>query len=84
VIQIGALKIRGWISSGRRPIGAELEQMMTIKALFMEVVSIVIQHPLNQLYPVVKDEFQFRHMNFTQKFPNASEKIPWLGELLFC
>jgi hypothetical protein len=48
----------------------------------MEIVSIVVQHPLDPLYAVVKDEFQFRPMNFTQKFPNASEKILWPGELL--
>jgi hypothetical protein len=30
---------------------------------------------LNQLNPVVKDEFQFGPLNFTQKFLNASEKI---------
>jgi hypothetical protein len=50
----------------------------------MEVVSIVIQHLLNPLYPVAKDEFQFRPMNFTQKFLNVSEKILWHGELLSC
>jgi hypothetical protein len=61
--------------------------MVIIKALLMEVVSIVIQHPLNPLYPVVKDEFQFRPLNFTQKFLNvlhANEKILWTGELLSC
>jgi hypothetical protein len=49
--------------------------MVTREDLITEVVSIVIQHPLNPLYPVVKDEFQFRPMNFTQKFMNASEKV---------
>jgi hypothetical protein len=68
---------RGSISSGHRPIGAELEQMMIIECLFMEVVSILIQHPLNLLYPVVKDKFP-------QKFLNANEKILWPGELLSC
>jgi hypothetical protein len=48
----------------------------------MEVVSIIIQHPLNLLYPVVKDEFQFRPLNFTQKFLNASEKILCPEELM--
>jgi hypothetical protein len=48
----------------------------------MEVVSIVIQHPLNQLYPMVKGEFQFRPLIVIQKFLNASEKILWPGELL--
>jgi hypothetical protein len=50
----------------------------------MEVVSIIIRHPLNQLYPVVKYEFQFKLWNFTQTFLNASEKILWPGELLSC
>jgi hypothetical protein len=50
----------------------------------MEVVFIVIQHPLNALYPVVKGEFQFKPLNFTQKFLNASEKILWPGALLSC
>jgi hypothetical protein len=50
----------------------------------MEIVSIVIQHPLNPLYPVVKDEFQFRPLNLSQKSLNASEKIPWSGKLSFC
>jgi hypothetical protein len=50
----------------------------------MEVVSIVIQHSLNPLYPVVKEEFQSRLLNFTQKFLNTSEKIICPGELLFC
>jgi hypothetical protein len=39
--------------------------MVIIESLLMEVVSIVIQHPLNSLDPVVKDEFQFRPLNFT-------------------
>jgi hypothetical protein len=56
--------------------------MVVIEGLLMEVVSIVVQHPLNPLYPVVKDEFQFRCLNFTQKELNASEKILWPGELL--
>jgi hypothetical protein len=72
------------ISSGRRPIGAELERMVTIEGLLMEVVSIVIQHPLNPLYPVVKDKFLFRPLNSTQEFLDASEKILWSGELLSC
>jgi hypothetical protein len=53
----------------------------------MEAVSIVIQRPLIPFYPVVKDEFQFRSLNFTQKFLNvlnASEKILWPRELLSC
>jgi hypothetical protein len=75
---------RGPISIGHTPVGAELERMVILEGLFMEVISIVIQHPLNPLYPVVKDEFQFRPLNFTQKFLNASEKILWPGELLFC
>jgi hypothetical protein len=69
--------LRESISSDYRPIGAELEQMVIIEGLLMEIISIVIQHPLNLLYPVVKDEFQFRPLNFTHKFPNASEKILW-------
>jgi hypothetical protein len=72
--------IRGWRGSDHRPIGAELERMVIIECLLMEVVSIAIQHPLHSLYPVVKDEFQFRSLNFTQKFLNASEKILWPGE----
>jgi hypothetical protein len=39
---------------------------------------------LNPLYPVVKDEFQFRSLNLTQKLLNAREKILWPWELLFC
>jgi hypothetical protein len=58
--------------------------MVIIKDLFMEVVSIVIKHPLNPLYPVVKDMFQLRPLNFTQKFLNAREKILWSGEMLSC
>jgi hypothetical protein len=71
------------IRSGDRPIRAELERMVIIKGLHMEGVSIVIQHPVNPHYPMVKDEFQFRPLNFIQKFLNASEKILWPGELLF-
>jgi hypothetical protein len=48
---------RGPISSGRNPIGPELERMVIIEGLLMEVVSIVIQHPLSPFYPVVKDDF---------------------------
>jgi hypothetical protein len=70
------------MSSGHRPIWEELERMVVIERFLMEVVSIVIQRPLNPLGPVVKDEFQFRSLNFTQKFLNASEKILWPGELL--
>jgi hypothetical protein len=58
--------------------------MIIIEALLMEMVSIVIQYPLNPLYPVVKDEFQLRPLNVTQKFLNTSEKILWPGELLSC
>jgi hypothetical protein len=58
--------------------------MMIIEGLFMEVVSIVVQLPLNPLYPVVKDEFQFRPPSFTQKFLSASEKALWPGEPLSC
>jgi hypothetical protein len=65
-------------------MGAELEQRVVIKGLFMGVVSIIIRHRLNPLYPVMKDEFQFRPLNFAQKFVNASEKILWPGELLPC
>jgi hypothetical protein len=57
--------------------------MVIIEGLLMEVVSILIQHPLNPLYPVVKDEFQFKPLNFTQKFLNTSQKILWPGELFF-
>jgi hypothetical protein len=58
--------------------------MVTIEGLFIEVVSIVIQHPLNPLYPVAKDEFQFRPVNCIQKGLNASAKILWPGDLLSC
>jgi hypothetical protein len=58
--------------------------MVIIDGFFMEVVSIVIQHTLNPLYPIVKGEFQFRPLDFTQTFLNASETIFWLGELLPC
>jgi hypothetical protein len=36
------------------------------------------------LHPVMKDEVQFRPLNFTQKFLNTREKILWRGELLSC
>jgi hypothetical protein len=72
------------MSNGHTPIGAELKRMMIIEDLPMDVVSIVIQHPWNPLYPVVKDEFQFRHLNFIQKFLSASEKILRPGEPLSC
>jgi hypothetical protein len=49
--------------------------MVVMENLFIEVVSIVIQHPLNTLCSMVKDELQFRPLNFNQKFVNASEKI---------
>jgi hypothetical protein len=76
--------IRGLMSSGHRLIREELERMVMTEGLLMEVVSTVIQHPLNPLYPVVKNEFQFKTLNFTQKFLNASEKILWPGEMLSC
>jgi hypothetical protein len=53
--------------------------MVIIEGLLIKVVFNVIQHPLNPLYPVVKDEFQFRPLNVTQKFLNASEKISGVG-----
>jgi hypothetical protein len=56
--------------------------MVIREGLFMEVVTMVIQHLLNTLYPVVKDEFQFRPLDFTQKFLNARERILWPGKLL--
>jgi hypothetical protein len=65
-------------------MGTELERMVIREGLFMEVVFIIIQHPLKPLHPVVKDKFQFRPLTFTQKFLNASEKILWPGELLPC
>jgi hypothetical protein len=58
--------------------------MVIIKGLFIEVVFIAIQHSLNSLYLAVKDGFQFRHLNFTQKLLNASEKTIWPRELLSC
>jgi hypothetical protein len=58
--------------------------MVIIKGSVMEVVSVVIQHQLNLLYPVVNDEVQFRPLNLTQKFMNASEEILSPGGLLFC
>jgi hypothetical protein len=51
--------------------------MVIIKSLIMKVVSIVIQRPLNPAYTVVKDKFQSRTLN-------VSEKILWPGELLSC
>jgi hypothetical protein len=53
------------MSRRHRPIGAELERMVIIKDLLMKVISIVIQHPLNPLYLLVKGKFQFRPVNFT-------------------
>jgi hypothetical protein len=44
-----------------------------------DLLSIVIQHPLNLLYLVVKAQFEFRPLNFTQKFLNTSETILWPG-----
>jgi hypothetical protein len=58
--------------------------MLIKEGIFMEIVSIVIQQSLNPLYPLVKDEFQFRPLNFTEKFLNASAKILWPRELLSC
>jgi hypothetical protein len=58
--------------------------MVIIEGLVMEVVSIGIQHPLNPLYPMVKDDFQFKPLNFTQQFLKPVEKILWPGELLSC
>jgi hypothetical protein len=58
--------------------------MVIIQGLLVEVVSVVIKHSLNPLYPMVKDEFQFRLLNFIQKSLNASEKILWPGKLLSC
>jgi hypothetical protein len=58
--------------------------MVIIESLLREAVSILIQHPLSLFYPVMKDEFQLRPLNFTQKFLNASEKIFWPGELSSC
>jgi hypothetical protein len=76
--------IRRSIISGHRPIGAELERMVVIEGLFMEVVSIVMQHPFNPRYPVVKDEFQFRLLNFTHKFLNDFEEVFWPRGPLSC
>jgi hypothetical protein len=70
--------------SGYRPIEAELEQMVIIQGLLTEIIFIIIQHPLNPFYPVVKDGLQFRPLNFTQKFRNANEKILCPEELLPC
>jgi hypothetical protein len=61
-----------------------MERMMILEGSLIEVVSIIIQYLLNPLYPVVKDEFQFRRLNFTRKFLHASEKILWPGERLSC
>jgi hypothetical protein len=72
------MSCRESIKSSHRLIGEELEQMVIIEGSFMGGVSVVIQHP------VVKDEFQFRPLNVTQKVLNASEKILWFGELLSC
>jgi hypothetical protein len=58
--------------------------MVFIEGFLMEVVVIVTKYPVNPLCPVAKDEFQFRPLNFTQKFLNASEKILWPGDLLSC
>jgi hypothetical protein len=58
--------------------------MVVRECLLTEIVSIVMQHALNPLYPVVKDEFQFRPLNFSQKFVNATEKSLWPRELLSC
>jgi hypothetical protein len=55
-----------------------------MEGLLMEIFSIVVQHSLIPLYPVMKIEFQFRPLNFTQKFLNASDKILWPGALLLC
>jgi hypothetical protein len=58
--------------------------MVIIKELLMEIVSIIIQHPLNLLYLLVKDEFQFKPVDFTPKCLNAIDKILWLDKLLPC
>jgi hypothetical protein len=73
-------------STGRAtgPGRAELERMVIIESLFMEVISIVIQYPLNPLYPVAKDKFRSKPLNYTQKFLNVSDKILLPGKLLSC
>jgi hypothetical protein len=58
--------------------------MVIVECVLTEVVSIGIQHPLNPLYPVVKDEFQVRLLNLTRRFLNANKKILWPEELLSC
>jgi hypothetical protein len=58
--------------------------MVIIEGLLLEVVSIVTQNLSNPLYPVVKDEVQFRPLNVTEKFLTASEKILWPGEPWSC
>jgi hypothetical protein len=57
----------GSISRDHSQIGANWERRVIIEGLLTEVVSIAVQHPLNPFYLVVKDEFQFRPLNFTQK-----------------
>jgi hypothetical protein len=59
--------------------------MMVIEDLLMQAISIVIQqqHSLNSLYQLMKDEFQFRPLNFTQEVLNANE-ILWPEKLLSC
>jgi hypothetical protein len=58
--------------------------MVITEGLLMAVVSIIIQHPLNLPYLVMKDDFQSKHLNFTQKSQSANDKILWPGELLIC
>jgi hypothetical protein len=71
------------INRGHRPIRAELESMVITEGLFMEIVSIAIQHTLNPFYSEAKDESQFRPLNFTQKFLDGSEKILWPGNFSY-
>jgi hypothetical protein len=65
------IRYRRSVSSGHRKIEAEPERTMIVDSLFVDVVSIVIHHSLNPLYPAVKGEFQFRPPEFQLEIPEC-------------
>jgi hypothetical protein len=49
----------------------ETETMAHKCLTLMEAVPIVIQHPPNPLYPMVKDEIQFRPLIYHSEIPEC-------------
>jgi hypothetical protein len=58
--------------------------MVLIGDLFVEVFSVVIQHPSSSHDSGVKDMFQLRPLNLGQKYLNLVKKIRWPSELSSC